>query len=144
MSVTTKATARWEGDLRGGSGRMRLPSGTYEGPFSYRSRFEAGAGRDTGTNPEELIAAALSGCYAMYLAAILGKDGHTPESIDAEAAVTMEPGKGITGGHIVVQVKAPGLDDATLQAKAQEAARDCPVSKALAGFEKTVEAKLVG
>ncbi|HEX7038509.1 MAG TPA: OsmC family peroxiredoxin [Trueperaceae bacterium] len=142
MSVTTKASARWEGDLRGGKGTMRLPSGAFEGPYTYRSRFEVGASREEGTNPEELIAAALSGCFAMYLASVLSKDGHTPESVEAEAAVVMEPGKGIASGNITVAVKAPGLDDATLQAKAREAARDCPVSKALAGFEKTVEARL--
>ena len=142
MSVTTKASARWEGDLRSGKGAMRLPSGTYEGPFTYRSRFEAGASPENGTNPEELIAAALSGCFSMYLASVLSKDGHTPESVESETTVVMEPGKGIASGRIAVTVRAPGLDDATLQAKAQEAARDCPVSKALAGFEKTVEARL--
>lgn len=146
MSITTKANSRWEGDLKGGSGTMRLPSGTYEGPYTFKSRFGEGAGRDTGTNPEELIAAALSGCYAMYLANILDKAGHKPESVEAEASVRMDTdgGPNISQSTITVRVKAAGLDDGTLQEKAQEAARDCPVSKALGSVEKTVNASLAG
>lgn len=144
MSITTKANSRWEGNLREGSGTMRLPSGTYEGPYTFKSRFGSGASPEDGTNPEELIAAALSGCYAMYLANILDKAGYTAEYVEAEAAVRMDTdgGPNISQSTLTVRVKAPGLDDATLQAKAQEAARDCPVSKALASVEKTVDASL--
>ncbi|SRR5690554_2671839 len=144
MSITTKASSRWEGDLRGGNGTMRLPSGTYEGPYSFKSRFGEGASRENGTNPEELIAAALSGCYAMYLANVLDKAGHKPEFVEAEASVRMDTdgGPNIAAGKLTVRVRAAGLDEATLQEKAQEAARDCPVSKALASVEKTVDASL--
>ncbi|HEX7000977.1 MAG TPA: OsmC family peroxiredoxin [Trueperaceae bacterium] len=147
MSVTTKANARWEGSLKDGKGVMRLPSGTYEGPYTVKSRFESGASRENGTNPEELIGAALAGCYSMYLASILTKAGHTPDHVDTEASVQMDTtdsGPVISKSVLKVRVKAQGLDDETLQAKAQEAARDCPVSKALASVEKTVEASLAG
>ncbi|HZJ08539.1 MAG TPA: OsmC family peroxiredoxin [Trueperaceae bacterium] len=144
--IKTVANARWEGDLKEGSGKMNLPSGTYEGPYTSKSRFEAGASRENGTNPEELLAAALSGCYSMYLANILSKAGHVPEYVDVEASMQMDTtdaGPVISKSVLQVRVKAPGLDDQTLQAKAQEAARDCPVSKALASVDKTVNASLV-
>ncbi|HPI74458.1 MAG TPA: OsmC family peroxiredoxin, partial [bacterium] len=64
------ASAEWKGGLKEGAGSMRLGSGAYEGPFSYASRFESGSG----TNPEELIGAALAGCFSMFLSALLGKE----------------------------------------------------------------------
>ena len=144
--TVTKANARWEGNLKEGKGNMRLPSGTYSGPYTFRSRFETGASAAEGTNPEELVGAALAGCYSMYLANILSQAGHTPESVDAEVSVQLDvtdSGPVISKSVMHVSVKAPGLDDQTLQSKAQEAARDCPVSKALASVEKTVTASLV-
>ncbi|HZW98996.1 MAG TPA: OsmC family peroxiredoxin [Trueperaceae bacterium] len=144
--TTTKANARWEGNLKEGSGEMRLPSGTYSGPYTFRSRFETGASTEEGTNPEELVGAALAGCYSMYLANILDKAGYTPDHVDAEVSVQLDvtdAGPVISKSVMLVRVKAPGLDDETLQAKAQEAARDCPVSKALSSVEKSVNASLV-
>lgn len=145
MSITTKASSRWEGDLRGGKGSMRLPSGTFEGAYTFKSRFGEGASEENGTNPEELIAAALSGCYAMYLANVLDKAGHKAEFVEAEATVRMDMdgGPNISASKLTVRVKADGLDEATLQEKAREAVAGCPVSKALASVGKTVEATLV-
>ena len=145
--TVTKANARWEGNVKGGNGHMRLPSGTYDGPYSYKSRFESGANSQDGTNPEELIAAALSGCYSMFLAGLLDKAGFAPEFVEAETSVQLDVTDGgpqISRGTIVVRVKADGLDEATLKGKAEEAVKGCPVSKALAGVEKSVEAELVG
>lgn len=134
MSITTKANSRWEGDLKGGSGTMRLPSGTYEGPYTFKSRFGEGAGRDTGTNPEELIAAAHAGCFSMALSAELGKAGLTPESIRTEAAVTLEKsgeGFAITAVHLDVSARVPNADQAAFESAANAAKTGCPVSKVL-------------
>ena len=78
-----KANAEWRGSLQGGDGTMSLQSGAYEGPYSFSSRFEEG----TGSNPEELIAAAHAGCFSMALSGVLGAQGVEPESIRTEAAV---------------------------------------------------------
>lgn len=144
---TTKATAVWNGSLKEGNGNMKLPSGTYEGPFSFRSRFEKGAGSDTGTNPEELLAAAHAGCFSMALSGQLTGAGFTPDSIDTTAEVTMATGEGgarITTSHLITRARVPGIDEATFQEKVDAAAKGCPVSKALAGVEISVEATLEG
>ncbi len=144
--MKTKANARWEGTLKEGNGKMRLPSGTYEGPFSFATRFEKGVSRDTGTNPEELIAAAHAGCFAMALSGQLASAGFTPDYIDAEAEVTMETGSSganITKSHLVVRASVPGIDDAAFQEHAENAKSGCPVSKALSGLEISVDATLV-
>lgn len=107
--------------------------------YSFGSRFEAGRG----TNPEELLAAAHAGCFAMALA--LGKAGYAPERIDAEARVTIEPANGgfaIRSSRIVCEARVPGIDEKTF-AEHAEATRDgCPVSKALAGVEIKLDARL--
>ena len=87
---TRKARASWEGSLQKGAGKISLESGACELPYSFGSRFEA----DRGTNPEELLAAAHAGCFAMALSLALGKAGYAPERIDAEARVTIEPADG--------------------------------------------------
>lgn len=145
MPVST-ANARWEGTLREGKGTMRLPSGTYEGPFSFVSRFEKGAGKETGTNPEELIAAAHAGCYAMALSGRIVAAGFTAESIDSEAQITMsrgDSGVAITKSHLIVRAKVPGMSAEAFQAEAEAAKAGCPVSKALAALEITLDAALV-
>ena len=81
------SSAVWEGDLRGGKGTMKLGSGAWEGQYSFSSRFEEG----TGTNPEELIAAAEAGCFSMALSNMLAKAGNPPDSIRTEATVTLRP-----------------------------------------------------
>ena len=79
--ATSKATAKWNGILKEGTGVMKY--GEVEGPFTFASRFEEGKG----TNPEELVGAAHSGCFSMFLAAILSQDGFKPNSIETSASV---------------------------------------------------------
>jgi osmotically inducible protein OsmC len=135
------STARWEGDLMKGKGSMRLGSGAFEGPFSFPSRFEDGAG----TNPEELIAAAHAGCFSMAFSLILGNAGFTPTRIDTSAKVHLEKvGDGFQITRIELDTKAqvPGLEDAEFQKLANDAKMGCPVSVALAGPKISLTAKL--
>lgn len=141
--ATRKATAQWNGSIGEGSGTMALGSGAFEGPYSFQSRFEDGAG----TNPEELIGAAHAGCFSMALSLILGEGGHPPESIDTEATVHLvKDGDGFAINRIELRTRGrvPGLDDAGFQEAARAAKDNCPVSKALAGPEITLEASLDG
>jgi osmotically inducible protein OsmC len=119
-----------------------MASGSYEGPFTFQSRFKEGEG----TNPEELIAAAHAGCFSMQLSGLLGARDVTPESVQTEARVHVEKvegGFGITKIDLVSRVRAPGLDDATFQEVANAAKDTCPVSVALASVpEITVDAQL--
>jgi osmotically inducible protein OsmC len=122
---------------------MRMESGSYEGAYSYRSRFEEG----DGTNPEELIAAAHAGCYSMALSNVLAEEGNDPESVDTTAEVKLrmlESGPAITKIHLTTTAHVPGLDDETFQELAAAAKDGCPVSKALAGAEITLDATLEG
>ena len=138
-----KADAVWEGDIRGGNGKVSLGSGAFEGRYSFGSRFEEGAG----TNPEELIGAAHAGCFSMALSGGLGRGGHTPKRIATAAKVHIEKvgeGFSITRIELDTQAEVPGIDDATFQEFARKAKEGCPVSKALAGTEITLNAKLVG
>src|SRR6476659_10252602 len=87
------ADAQWNGDLQGGSGSVALGSGAFEGPYSFKSRFEDGSG----TNPEELIGAAHAGCFSMALSLILTQGGNPPASIETEATVHLvKDGEGFT------------------------------------------------
>jgi osmotically inducible protein OsmC len=137
-----KADARWTGDLKGGEGTLNLGSGAYEGKYTFRSRFEDGEG---GTNPEELIAAAHAGCFSMQVANELDQAGHTVDSVETTAAVTLRQVDGlptITTIHLSSQVAAPGLDDEQFQRVAEEARGNCIISRALAGPEITLDAEL--
>lgn len=139
---TRKARASWEGSLQKGAGSIKLESGACEAPYSFGSRFEAGHG----TNPEELLAAAHAGCFAMALSLALGKAGYAPERIDAEARVTIEPADGgfaIRSSHIVCEARVPEIDDRTFAEHAEATKAGCPVSKALAGVEIILDAHLV-
>lgn len=136
-----KANAVWDGDLMKGKGTMALESGAYEGKYSVGSRFDA----DPGTNPEELIGAAHAGCFSMAFAAGLGKAGISPNSIKTEAKVHIDKvGDGWTITKIELSTIAdiPGIDEEAFQKHAIEAKRGCPVSRALAGPEITLEATL--
>lgn len=136
-----KSTAEWRGTLKEGAGTMKLASGLYEGPYTFSSRFEEGAG----TNPEELIGAAHSGCFSMFLAALLGDKGYKPERISTSAEVRI--GDGPTIDRIVLDTEAvvPGVSEAEFQELAAQAKAGCPVSKALAAVPEIVlHAKLVG
>jgi osmotically inducible protein OsmC len=137
-----KANAEWNGGLKDGNGTMALGSGAYQGPYSFGSRFEDAAG----TNPEELIGAAHAGCFSMALTAGLGRAGFAPRRVATEAKVHLEKvGEGfqITRIDLVTQAEVPDIDDETFQQHADGAKENCPVSKALAGAEITLDAKLV-
>ena len=139
---TRNASAKWEGDLKGGKGTMKLGIGAYEGQYSFASRFENG----TGTNPEELIAAAHAGCFTMAFSNGLSQAGHVPTKVETTAKVHLEKteaGFGIPRIELVTEAVVPGLDDAKFQELAQAAKKNCPVSKLLAAAEITLDAKLV-
>jgi len=137
--ATRISSAEWNGTLKEGNGRMRLGSGAYEGPFSFASRFASGPG----TNPEELIGAAHAGCYSMYLSALLDKAGTPARSIRTTAHVRIDDAS-LTIDLIELQTVAevPGLSEAKFLEQAEAAKSGCPVSKALAGPEIRLEAKL--
>lgn len=125
-----KADARWDGNLRDGKGSIRLGSGAFEGAYSFGSRFESG----TGTNPEELIGAAHAGCYSMALSAGLTAAGHPPTSIETTADVHL--GKvgdkpTITGIDLITVGRVPGITAEEFERQAQDAKRNCVVSRAL-------------
>lgn len=136
-----KAQAEWSGNLREGSGRMAF--GSFEGAYTFASRFEEGEG----TNPEELIAAAHAGCFSMALANQLAQAGYTPRRVQTEARVHLEmtnDGPRITKIELDTEVEAPGLDEQTFQKYAEAAKEGCPVSKALAAVPAIeLQARLV-
>jgi osmotically inducible protein OsmC len=140
MALTSEATTLWFGDLTSGSGTTSLDSSDAgEFPVTWQARAEGEVGR---TNPEELLGAAHSACYSMAFSSALAKGGHAPESLQVTAAVTFQPGEGITGVHLLVSAKVPGLDEAGFQKIAEDAKINCPVSKALTGTTITLEASL--
>lgn len=136
-----KANAIWEGDLKTGKGEVSVESGLFSGRYSFTSRFEEG----TGTNPEELIGAALAGCFSMALSADLSKAGYTVDEIRTEAEVNMDK---VDGGFaittIVLDTKA-SVQEIGMEAFAEFASgakKNCPVSKALGGVEIQLRAHL--
>lgn len=138
---TRSSSAEWSGNLARGNGTMSLGSGAFEGSYSFASRFESGEG----TNPEELIAAAHAGCFSMALAAALSQADHVPDSVETTAQVTIDSVDGtptITRSELSTEVKVDGLDDAEFQEFADGARSGCAVSRALAGVEITLAAKL--
>lgn len=136
-----KSDATWRGNLKEGSGTMKLGSGLYEGPFTFASRFESG----NGTNPEELIGAAHAGCYSMFLSALLSGDGHTPTRVSTTAAVHLTDGPKISKIELTCQAEVPGLSADEFAGYAQKAKDGCPVSKALGAVDEiTLDASLVG
>lgn len=137
-----KSEAVWQGNLRDGRGTMKIGAGVWEGPYSYGSRFEEGAG----TNPEELIGAAHAGCFSMALAGVLARAGHAPQGIHTTARVYLDKvGEGfrITRIDLHTEVKVTGIGGAAFQEQAEEAKKNCPVSQALGGIEIRLEAKMV-
>lgn len=137
-----KASAVWNGGIKGGSGKISTDSGVLKDTqYSFSTRFEDGIG----TNPEELIAAAHAGCFSMALSGQLGAAGLTADSINTTAAVRLEKlddGFAITKIHLDVTAKIPGADDAAFQTAAANAKAGCPISKLLKA-EITMDAKLV-
>jgi osmotically inducible protein OsmC len=141
--VQRSASAEWRGGLKDGKGQLKLGSGAFAGSYSFGSRFESA----TGTNPEELIAAAHAGCFSMALSGALGRAGFEPKSIRTTAKVTLEKtdaGFAITGIALDTEAEVPGIDAAKFKGQAEGAKRDCPVSKALAATKITLNARLAG
>lgn len=136
---TAKAT--WNGTLTDGEGTMALGSGAFEGKFSFATRM----GDEPGTNPEELIGAALAGCYTMALNATLGKEGFTINGITTNAKVHFgkdDAGFAISKIDLVTEAKVQGIDDAKFQEIAAKVKTTCPVSRALTGTEIVLNASL--
>jgi osmotically inducible protein OsmC len=122
---------------------MAFGSGAFEGQFSYASRFEEGPG----TNPEELIGAAHAGCFSMAFANTLATAGHDPQRVETTARVHLEPGDegpSITRIELQTEAEVPGIDADEFQELAETAKANCPVSKALAGVDISLDAKLAG
>ncbi len=125
------ASAHWTGGLKDGKGNVSTHSGVLsQTPYSFSTRFE----NATGTNPEELIAAAHAGCFSMALSAQLGEVGMKAESIDTKATLTLEKtdaGFTITAIHLDLKAKIPGADKAKFEQAAKNAEKGCPVSRVL-------------
>jgi len=139
--ATRTSSATWEGNLKEGKGTMKVGRGAYEGPFSFASRFENGAG----TNPEELIGAAEAGCFSMAFSANLSKAGHQPKSVHTIAKVNLEMiggGPKITSIDLDCEGDVPGIDNAKFKELAEQTKKTCPVSVALAGTEIKLNARL--
>jgi osmotically inducible protein OsmC len=137
------ANSAWDGDLPHGSGKVSGASGALgELPVTWASRTERSEGK---TSPEELIAAAHASCYSMALSHGLGEAGTPPEHLDVAAKVTLDLVDGaptVTKSELTVTGRVPGVDEAAFEQAAFDAGRNCPVSRALAGIEITVDAKL--
>ena len=140
--ATRNGSAVWRGDLEGGAGRITVGNGAHEGPYSFKSRFED----DEGTNPEELIAAAEAGCFTMALSLMLGNEGHAPEELHTDARAILRNVEGaptITGMEIKTRGRVPGMDQDAFQRIAEQAKKECVISRALAGVDEiTLEATL--
>ena len=137
MAVQRSASAVWEGDLKSGNGNLETQTGNVKGSYTWASRWEDGSG----TNPEELVAAAHAGCFAMAFANALDKAGHTPNKVDATAVVTLD-GTDITTSALSCTADVPGIDEDTFQEVATSAKEGCPVSKLLQGADITLDATL--
>src|SRR5688572_21083310 len=121
------ATAVWNGSGKEGKGHLTTQSNTLnQTQYSFTSRFESG----TGTNPEELVAAAHAGCFTMKLSFKLGEAGFTPESLETKCEVNFENGS-VTKSHLTVKGKVPGIDKAKFEESVKKAEQECPISKLL-------------
>jgi osmotically inducible protein OsmC len=141
--VQRTAEAEWRGGLQDGAGTMKFGSGAFEGAYSFSSRFAEG----TGTNPEELIAAAHAGCFSMAFSAGLAKSGFPPKRVHTTAKVTFEKtsaGFAVTRIDLETEAEVPGIEEAAFHQQAENAKRDCPISRLLApGTEITMKASLI-
>jgi osmotically inducible protein OsmC len=136
----SKASAEWNGVLKSGKGEMRLANNSF--PFTFNSRMEGGEG----SSPEELLAAALAGCYSMALSADLEKAGFAPQQVISNATAHFDNASGkwtLETIALDVQANVPGIDDSKFQEVAAGTKTACPVSRALTGVDIQVNAKLV-
>jgi osmotically inducible protein OsmC len=140
---TRNGSAEWRGDLQSGDGTLKVGEHSYEGPYTFKSRFEEGEG----TNPEELIGAAQAACYSMQLGAMLANDGATPDSVNTTAKVHLRfvnEAPTITLIELETEARVAGVDDETFQATAAKAKEQCLISRALGAVDEiTLSAKLV-
>ena len=137
------AEAEWKGNLTEGAGHLKLQSGAFEGDYSFKSRFEEG---QAATNPEELLGASHAGCFTMALTAQLTQGGFNPTRIHTTAKVRLgkvEGGFAISSIELETEAEIPEIDEAKFQELAKGAKENCPISKALAGTEIHLSAKLV-
>ncbi len=135
-----RSTAVWTGNGAEGKGQLTSTSGVLDKtPYSFHARFKDEEGR-SGTNPEELVAAAHSGCFAMKLAFVLAGAGFTADELNVRSTISMDEGV-ITGSHLELTARIPGIAEDQFAALAEEAKANCPISKLLA-VPVTIEAKL--
>jgi len=141
---TSRAIAQWAGTLKEGHGKVAGGTGAFELDYTFATRFEEAEG----SNPEELIAAAHAGCYAMALAAGLEKAGYAPRRVEAEAKVTLgkiDDKPRITRIELICEADVPGIEAEAFAEQAEATKTGCPVSAALASVpEITLEARLAG
>ena len=142
------AKAQWSGALKDGKGTISLQSGAFKDqPYTFKMRFEDESGK-SGTNPEELIAAAHASCFTMQLSHFLAEAGHPAAKLTTDAEVTIGPveGKGntITKSALTLRGNVPGMTEAQFLEQANKAKAGCPVSRALGAIEITLDAKLEG
>jgi len=136
------ATAVWKGTLTEGSGVLDSQSGAIASlPYSFKGRFQDESGK-SGTNPEELIAAAHAGCYAMQLSHFLAENKTPATALNVKSVVTLVPGTGITGSALTVAGTVPGIDAGKFKELAEKAKAECPVSKALGAINVSLNASL--
>lgn len=140
------ATAVWNGALGTGTGNLTTQSGALsQHGYSFKARFEDESGK-SGTNPEELLAAAHAGCFAMQLSHFLAENGTPADELKARSVVSVEQadsGFEVKSSAITLEAKVPGIDEATFQKLANQAKEGCPISKALGAIEVSLDAKLV-
>ena len=141
-----KSTAVWRGNALQGSGALTTQSGAFhDQPYSFKTRFQSEDGK-AGTNPEELLAAAHAGCYAMATSFALSNAGHPPEELRVTAAVDLvRSGEGFVIQTIALELEArvAGIDAGKFQEVAEAAKKGCPLSRALAATPITLSAKLL-
>ncbi len=122
-----KGSAIWKGSLKEGSGTVSTESGVLDQTqYSFKSRFESGKG----TNPEELIGAAHSGCFSMQLSAFLTEEGFTPDELEATSEITFEDGT-VKKSHLILKATVPNIEEDKFSELAKKAKENCPISKLL-------------
>ncbi len=140
------ATAIWRGALGDGTGSLTTQSGALsDHGYSFKARFQDETGK-SGTNPEELLAAAHAGCFAMQLSHFLAENGTPAEELKARAVVSVEQasaGFEITESAITLEAKVPGIEEGTFRELTDKAKAGCPVSKALGAIKVSLDARLV-
>lgn len=143
MAIKRKVNANWKGSGMEGQGHLKSSNKFFDDtPYSFKSRFENEDGK-LGTNPEELVAAAHSGCYAMALSVAISQAGHTPDEIDVDAEVVLDKeGEGFAIKNITLTVKGKvsGLTESEFMKLAEGAKEGCPISKALSAVPITLNA----